>query len=298
MLDTPDPQYPFLKIEKIIQQYLETPLQIERDYPGLYSGIKRLDEFTGGFQPGELVIVSGYPFMGQEAFLECVALNVAFKQKLPVAYFSLSKKRWKLAESLMAKMARVDHSRLATGHLTKEDEKKVQLTQNNFREMSLYINDSNGITVHDFRRHLDECLNGKYHVKPTLIIVDYLQLIQGCGDCANRKDEIETTLYELEDTSRSKNVPIIIHSLLYPDCRSRRCRDPNQRPILADLMNSPETAMIDKYADTVLFFHRDIIRRKDGEPEPDENKLEVISEKSRNGHIGTVYLDFDTLILK
>ncbi len=290
MIDQHDQQYPFLKIGAIVQQYMDTPSIKLGEVTGIKTGLKTLDDFTGGFHPGELVIVSGFPHMGQDDFLECLAWDVASKQKVPVAYFSLGRKRWKLAERLLAKIAQVDRSRLATGHLRKEDEEKVQAVQKNFQEIPLYINDSNGLTAHDIRRHLDECLVGEYGVLPGLVIVDYLQLIQGWGGAATRKDEIDAILSELADIARSGNVPLILNSLLYPECRGGQTHYTGQMPILADLMSVPETSSIDKYADTVMFFHRNVMPERSGGPSPDNCILSVIIEKSRKNCAGCVHL--------
>jgi replicative DNA helicase len=233
-----------------------------------------LDSFTGGFHPGELIVVSGHNDQIQNRFLEGLALNVACEQQIPVAYFSFKRDRWSLAEDLLVHMTQVHRANFAHGPLGKEDAGKVKKALKAFQDSPLYINDSNEFTAHEISQNLELYLD-----KPGLIIVDCLQLVQGWGEAIDRKEEIDLILCELKNIARTRNAPIVLGSLLYPYCRSSLNCKPNNPPIMADFMNAPETARVAAHADTVLFFHREPLHLSGGGPWSDCNNVEVIIEK-------------------
>ncbi|MEA3465124.1 MAG: DnaB-like helicase C-terminal domain-containing protein [Thermodesulfobacteriota bacterium] len=302
MLEQPDPQYPFLRVEDIVKDYLQVLPKKRGAASGLSSGYKYLDEATGGFKEGELIIVSApWPYLA-DCFLQNLALNVAQDQQRPVAYFSLGQKRDPLVHEMIGIMAQVDSARIRTGYLRDDEKERLATISDSFVDVPLFINDTNGQSVHDMRRHLKGCLEGQYGVKPALVIVDYLQLIVAWGKELPRKDEIDEILSELEDLAYTEKVPLVIKSLLYPACRTMECQQ--HRPVLADYMKASETALIDNYADRVFFVYRDIFGKRvggygerygsyGGPESPDENQLEIIVAKNPNGVLANIFLDWD-----
>ncbi len=304
MLDPYDCPRDFEKIEDVAREHIETEKTKSGEIIGLRTGYDNLDEFTGGFQPGELIVVSGFPHMGKNSFLINVALNVAVQQQIPVAYFSLGKKRWILVERVLSCLGKFSSHRLRTGFMREEDNAKLLSAQQKLKDAPLYINDFSGLTVPEMKCDLDSLAKGKVHVddnipgrlgvKVGLVIVDHLQLIQSWSEEGSSKNEIRVILDEIKRAARTMEVPFILNSLLYPpDDQTVAHLTERRAPVLENLMRVPETAWIDKYADTVMFCHRDIGLAFSGAPEPDGSRMEVRIEKCSNGLIGSRYLSFD-----
>jgi replicative DNA helicase len=208
MLEPYDCPHDFLKIDDVAREYIETEKTKPGEIIGLRTGYDNLDEFTGGFQPGELIVVSGYPHMGKRFFLLNVALNVAVKQQIPVAYFSLGEKRWSLVERVFSSLGKFSSHRLKTGFMREEDNAKFSTAQQKLKSAPFFINDHSGLTVPEMKRdldslvkgsvHVDENLPGRHGVNIGLVIIDYLQLIQSWSEEGSRKNEIGVILDEIK----------------------------------------------------------------------------------------------------
>lgn len=304
MLEPYDCPHDFLKMEDVAREYVEKEKTKPGEITGIRIGYDNLDEFTGGLQPGELTVVSGYPHMGKSFFLINVALNVAIKQKIPVAYFSLGEKRWILVERILSSLGKFSSHRLRTGFMREEGNSKLFSAQKKLEDAPLYINDLSGLTVPEMKRDLDRLATGSIHVddnlpgrpgvKVGLVIVDHLQLIQSWSEEGSRKNEVRVILDELKSAARDMEVPFIMKSRLYPpDDEAATHLAERRTPVLEDLMRTPETAWIYKYADTVMFCHREVGSAYSGGPKPDSSGFEVRIEKCWNGLVGSRYLSFD-----
>lgn len=299
MLNRPNPidlienRYsPFVRIEDVVKDYLEKqPWMKAEKITGLPSGITGLDQVTDGFQPGEIVVVSG----SSDIFLQNVALNVASSERKPVAYFSLTTKGFPLASCLIAKIAGIDQGRIRTGHMSEKQKERLKKVQEKFIDVPLYINDNNGQSVYDIQRHIQNHLMKKLGTKPALIIIDCLQMIVPWGKDVSRKNQIDHILSELEDFAHSTAIPIAIGSLCYPASPARGF---DNGPQLTDLIAHPETALIDNYADKVFFVYRenldDLIEEYGnsyGGPDyPSGSQLKLSVTKNPNGVFASIVL--------
>ncbi len=251
---------------------------------GTPSGFADLDTITGGFQPGNLIIVAARPSMGKSALVTNIAENVALDRKnpLPVALFSLEMAEAELAQRFVASQAFIDGDKIRKGRLHKEsDFKKVIDSAEAFHAAPLYIDDSSDIGTLEIRakaRRLQQ-----QHGQLGLIIIDYLQLMRPDGRVENRVQQIGEMSRGLKILAGELNVPVIALSQLSRGVESRT----DKRPMLSDLR---ESGNIEQDADLVMFIYRDEYYNKDDE----ENKglAELIIGKHRNGAIGHVDLVF------
>ena len=197
-----------------------------------------------------------------------------------------------MAHNLIAGIAGVELGRIRTGNLSSDQKEHLKKTREKFVDVPLLINDTDGQSVYDIRRHIQEYLMGKEEIKPVLIVIDCLQMIVPWGRYVSRKNQIDEILNELETLAHSTEIPIIIGSQFYPACPSREFE---QIPRLSDLISHPETALVDNYADKIFFTFRDDLEtmldehgeRYDsyGGPEypDDHNSTRIIVAKCPNG---------------
>ena len=249
---------------------------------GTPSGFRRLDEITGGFQPGNLIILAARPAMGKSTFVCNVAENVAWKAQLPVAFFSLEMSETELAHRFIASRARISSDRLRKGQVTK-DWQKVLKACNELAEAPLWIDDSSDLSLLDLRakcRRLHSSAGGL-----GVVIVDYIQLMRADDPRINRVEQVGQMSRGLKILARELQVPVIALSQL--------SRAPEQRtgkekgvPILSDLR---ESGSLEQDADIVAFLFREDYYDEDSE-RPGE--ADLIMAKHRNGPIGKVPLAF------
>ncbi|HMI81219.1 MAG TPA: replicative DNA helicase [Solirubrobacterales bacterium] len=258
----------------------------ETEMTGTPSGFRDIDALTGGFQPGNLVIVAARPAMGKSALVANIAENVAVKKNLPVAFFSLEMSEVELAQRFIACRARISGDKLRKGQVSQRDWPKVVRACNELEEAPLWFDDSSDLGILDLRAkarrlHAQEQERGGLG----LIILDYMQLMRSDDHRANRVEQVGQMSRGLKILARELDVPVLAISQL---SRAPEQRTP-PKPQLSDLR---ESGQIEQDADVVAFLYREDYYR-DPDEEPD-SLADLIIAKHRNGPIGTrklVFLD-------
>jgi len=248
---------------------------------GISTGFDDFDLQTSGLQPSDLIIVAGRPSMGKTAFSMNLAENAAIKSGEPVAIFSMEMPSEQLAMRMMSSLGRIDQHRIRTGKLEQDDWPRLSSAVSLLSEAPLFIDDTPALSPGELRaraRRLKRENGGKLG----LIIIDYLQLMQGGGKQENRATEISEISRSLKALAKELEVPVIALSQLNRGLEQR----PNKRPIMSDLR---ESGAIEQDADVIAFIYRDEVYNEDS---PDKGVAEIIIAKQRNGPIGTVRLTF------
>ncbi|WP_090574561.1 replicative DNA helicase [Paenibacillus sp. OV219] len=247
---------------------------------GIPSGFSDLDKMTSGFQRNDLIIIAARPSVGKTAFALNVAQNVGVRSKETVAIFSLEMSAAQLVQRMICAESNVDAGRMRTGYLEGDDWEKLTMAIGSLSEAQIYIDDTPGITVADIRA---KCRRLKKERGLGMILIDYLQLIQGRGKAGeNRQQEVSEISRTLKQIARELEVPVIALSQLSRGVEQRQ----DKRPMMSDLR---ESGSIEQDADIVAFLYRDDYYDKESEK---KNIIEIIIAKQRNGPVGTVELAF------
>ena len=249
---------------------------------GIPCGFTDLDKLTSGLQPSDLILVAARPSMGKTAFTLNIGAHVALKEHKNVAFFSLEMSKQQLVQRMLCSEGGIDSQKLRKGELDKTDWGKLVNVANKVAEAPLYIDDTAGITVMELR---SKARRLKAEKGLDLIIIDYLQLMQGRtgkGATDNRQQEISEISRSLKAVARELNVPVIALSQLSRSVESRQIK----RPMLSDLR---ESGSLEQDADIVMFLYREDYY----DPETvNKNITEVIVAKHRNGPVDTVKMFF------
>src|SRR5260221_522379 len=264
--------------------YLEKHSTGELEMTGTPSGFRDIDAITGGFQPGNLIIVAARPAMGKSAIVANIAENVAVKRQMPVAFFSLEMSEVELAQRFIACRARISGDKLRKGQVAQKDWPKVVRACNELEEAPLWFDDSSDLGIRALRakaRRLHAQTQDQGGLG--LVIVDYLQLMRADDPRANRVEQVGQMSRGLKILARELAVPVLAISQL---SRAPEQRSP-PKPMLSDLR---ESGSIEQDADVVAFLYREDYYR-DPEDEPD-GLADVIIAKHRNGPIGSPKLVF------
>ncbi|HHJ38953.1 MAG: replicative DNA helicase [Methylothermaceae bacteria B42] len=247
---------------------------------GVSSGFVDLDQMTAGLQPADLIIVAGRPSMGKTTFAMNIAENVAIKEQLPVAVFSMEMPGDHLAMRMMSSLGRIDQHRLRIGRLEDEEWPRMTSAINILAGTKLFIDDTPALSPTELRARARRLT--REHGQLGLIVIDYLQLMQAPGGGENRTAEISEISRGLKALAKELNVPVIALSQLNRNLEQR----PNKRPVMSDLR---ESGSIEQDADVIIFIYRDEVYNEDS---PDKGTAEIIIAKQRNGPIGTLRLTF------
>src|SRR5699024_6393222 len=238
-----------------------------------------LDRMTSGFQRNDLIIIAARPSMGKTAFALNIAQNVAINSDENVAIISLEMGADQLVQRMLCEEGNINSQRLRTGKLEQEDWEKLTLAMGSLSHAGVFIDDSPGIRVSDIR---SKCRRLKQEYGLGMIIIDYLQLIQGNANSQeNRQQEVSEMSRSLKGLARELEVPLIALSQLSRGVESRQ----DKRPMMSDLR---ESGSIEQDADIVGFLYRDDYYEDDAE----NSNIEIILAKQRNGPTGTVELHF------
>ncbi len=262
-----------------INAFLDTSKRIK----GISTGFLKLDEMTGGMREGELIILAARPAMGKTAFALNIAQHVTSNPKNPkaVAVFSLEMSKESLLTRMVCAAARVDQQRFRAGYLNHEERHALQDALFKIVESPLYLDDTAGTNLMDVHSKLRR-LQAEQDLG--LVIIDYLQLMQGRGRFENRVQEISSLSRGFKLMSKELRVPFLVLSQL---SRAPETRPGDHRPMLSDLR---ESGSIEQDADMVGFIFREEVYR------PDKESLKGIAEfilaKQRNGPTGRVKLAF------
>jgi len=283
----------FVHIKQVLDKYFEVPptpgVEGYQPIPHALAGLSGLDDFLGGFQRSDLIIIAGRPSMGKTSLALSIARNAAVQQRATVALFSLEMAREALVQRLLSSEARVNSRHIRLGLNTEEEERRIMEATGVLSEAPIYIDDFPQLRVAEMR---GKARRLHYEQGIDLIIVDYLQLMQGDGR-ENRVQEISYISRSLKALARELNVPVIAVSQLSraPEWRASHI------PLLSDLR---ESGSIEQDADVVIFIYRDEIYYKTEDEwlkdHPDEEYpreiADIIIAKHRNGPIGQIKARF------
>ncbi len=255
----------------------------ERDehITGVATGYDELDKMTAGMQPSDLIIMAGRPSMGKTALAMNMVQHAALIEKVPVAVFSLEMSMEQLALRMLCSLGRIDSQRIRTGRLHESDWPKLTRATGMLTDAPIFIDDTAGITVLEMRAKARR-LKSEHDLG--MVVVDYLQLMQGTGKIENRAQEISDISRSLKAMAKELDVPVIALSQLNRSLESRT----DKRPQLSDLR---ESGAIEQDADVIMFIYRDEVYNR-SEDNPNRGIAEIIVGKQRNGPIGTVKLTF------
>lgn len=244
---------------------------------GVPTGFTDLDYRTSGLQNSDLILVAARPAMGKTSFALNIAQYAAIHSKVPVAVFSLEMSKEQLVNRMLCSEVMIDSQKMRIGKLEDSDWQKMAMALGPLSEAPIYIDDTPGVSVMELRA---KCRRLKLEKNLGLIVIDYLQLMQGRGRNENRQQEVSEISRSLKILAKEINVPVITLSQLSraPEART------DHRPMLSDLR---ESGAIEQDADMVMFLYRDDYYNPETEK---QNVAEVIIAKNRNGSTGTVEL--------
>ena len=272
----------FVPLRDLVHESFDTIEKLQ-EHKGLVTGVPTgfvdLDERTSGLQPSDLIIVAARPSMGKTSFTLNVAQHVGTKTEMTVGFFSLEMSKEQLFMRLLTSEARIDAHRFRGGFLSEKDYGRLSLALGTLAESRVFVDDSASIGVLEMRAKARR-LKAEHGLH--LLVVDYIQLMQGRGRFDNRQQELAAISRSLKGLAKELHVPIVALSQLSraPDARA------DHRPQLSDLR---ESGALEQDADLVLFIYReDQYERK----EETEGVAEIIIGKQRNGPTGTVKLAF------
>ncbi len=258
---------------------------------GIPSGLVDLDNLTAGFHPGELIVIAGRPSMGKTALALTIARNAAVDNKHGVGIFSLEMANQELAMRMLCSEARVNSHLVRTGNLPQKQWKNLSIHVGVLAEAPIYIDDSAAITVLEVRSKARR-LMAEHDIE--LIIVDYLQLMQGPRNVENRQQEISVITRSLKALAKELNIPVVALSQLSRAVESRN-------PPIPQLSDLRESGAIEQDSDVVMFLYRkwfyDKFKQSDSDIDDFEDKTDkkaatIIVAKQRNGPTGTVKTTF------
>ncbi|EHE86352.1 replicative DNA helicase [Latilactobacillus curvatus CRL 705] len=283
-------------IEQIDKLY-----QNEEDITGLSTGYRDLDKITAGLHEDELIILAARPGVGKTAFVLNIAQNIGTKTNENIAIFSLEMGAEQLVNRMLCAEGSIDANHLRTGQLDELEWQNLIVAMGSLSKANIYIDDTPGVKMAEIRAKCRRLAKEKGGVG--LIVIDYLQLIEGSGQ-ENRQQEVSAISRQLKKLAKELRVPVIALSQLSRGVEQRQ----DKRPVLSDIR---ESGSIEQDADIVAFLYRDDYYRdepgEDGDdfgggnppaPAPqqsddtDVGEVEVIIEKNRAGARGTVKLLF------
>ena len=279
----------FVKISDVLRDSMEEIDELfknNEDITGLSYGYRALDLMTTGLHEDELIILAARPGVGKTAFALNVAQNIGTSTDENVAIFSLEMGATQLVNRMLCAEGTINANNLRTGQLTEEEFEKLFVAMGSLSKANIFIDDTPGIRVSEIRAKSRRLMQERGGLG--LIIIDYLQLIEGSGR-ESRQQEVSEISRQLKKLAMELNVPVIAISQLSRSVEQRQ----DKRPILSDLR---ESGSLEQDADIVAFLYRDdYYRSEEGEEEDemdDDNVVEVLIEKNRSGARGTVKLLF------
>ena len=266
----------------------------DRDkYAGIPTGFTYLDTVLTGMGRSDLIILAARPGMGKTSFALNIATNVAKKQKIPVAIFSLEMTKDQLTSRILSAEAGIDSQAFRTGKLKDEDWDDLARASEILHDAPIYMDDTSGITIPEVKAKIRRINQDPSRPDIGLVIIDYLQLMTSGRRTENRVQEISDITRNLKIMAKELNVPVIALSQLSRSAEKATGRS-DHRPQLSDLRDS---GSIEQDADVVLFLYRQAYynSHQDGaeEQQADERTAECIVAKNRHGETSTVQLGWD-----
>ena len=277
----------FVPLRDLVQSSFSTIEKLQQ-HKGLVTGVPTgfvdLDEITSGLQPSDLVLVAARPSMGKTSFVLNIAQHVGTNTQMTVGFFSLEMSKEQLFLRLLTSEARIDAHRFRSGFLSEKDYGRLSHALGTLAEARVFIDDTASIGVLEMRAKARR-LQKEHGLH--LLVIDYIQLMQGRGRFESRQQELASISRSLKGLAKELNVPIVALSQLSraPETRS------DHRPQLSDLR---ESGALEQDADVVMFIYRqEQYRNEDGQPDQGtEGVAEIIVGKQRNGPTGTIKLAF------
>lgn len=268
-------------LEKTLGRMEELLHTAQDGVTGLSTGFTDLNKKTAGLQNSDLIIVAARPSMGKTTFAMNLCENAAMENDKPVLIFSLEMPSEQLMMRMLSSLSRVDLTKIRTSQLDDEDWAKISGATGMLMERdNIFIDDRSGITPTELRVKARRM--AREHGGLSMIMVDYLQLMQVPGLQGNRTLEIAEISRSLKALAKELNVPVVALSQLNRTLENR----PDKRPINSDLR---ESGSIEQDADLIMFIYRDEVYHEDSK---DKGTAEIIIGKQRNGPIGNVRLTF------
>lgn len=252
---------------------------------GVKTGFRDLDKITAGLQKGDLIIIGGRPSMGKTTFAQNIIVNAATQTKnMGVLFFSVEMASAEIIDSMISDVSGIDNWNIRTGNISDADFAKIGDTLSEISEMKIYIDDTSSLNILELRNRARRA--AYQHPEIGLIVIDYLQLLQGTDRYAgNRVLEVSEISRGLKTLARDLSVPVVALSQLSRDSAKRD----NNRPQLHDLRDS---GAIEQDADLVMLIHREDYYHR-GEPNYENTNItELIVAKHRHGATGIVDLYF------
>jgi len=277
-------QQAFSPISKLILANIETLEENQGNrslVTGVPTGFSHLDNLTSGLQNSDLIILAARPSMGKTALALNIARNAAVDANIPVAIFSLEMSKEQLSLRMLCSEARIDSSRLRGGFFSMEDWHRLTDAAGILSETPIYIDDSPSLTAMEIRAKARRL---KMDKNIGLIVIDYLQLMQGRASAERRDLEISEISRSLKALAKELELPVLALSQLNRMLEQRT----DKRPRLSDLR---ESGALEQDADVVAFIYRDEVYNKE-EDNPRRGTAEILLSKQRNGPTGDVNLTF------
>jgi replicative DNA helicase len=277
-------QQAFYPLSKIILGNIETLEENQGNrslVTGIPTGFSRLDNLTSGFQNSDLIILAARPSMGKTALALNIARNAAVDANIPVAVFSLEMSKEQLSLRMLCSEARIDSSRLRGGFFSMEDWHRLTDAAGILSESPIYIDDSASLSAMDIRAKARRL---KMEKNIGLVVIDYLQLMQGRAGAERRDIEISEISRSLKALAKELDLPVLALSQLNRMLEQRN----DKRPRLSDLR---ESGALEQDADVVAFIYRDEVYNKE-EDNPNKGVAEILLSKQRNGPTGDIFLTF------
>jgi replicative DNA helicase len=278
----------FVWIKKILYptfERIEALQAAKGGITGVPTGFYGLDELTGGFQKGDLVIIAARPSMGKTSLVTGIALHAAIAHQVPIALFSLEMSKEQLVQRMLCSEALVDLGRLLRGRLSDDDYVRLAQAAGHLNTAPIWIDDSGSLNVLEMRAKARRLKADQPELG--LVVVDYIQLMNAHGDAENRQQEVSAISRGLKALAKELEVPILALSQLSraPEQRS------DHRPQLSDLR---ESGSLEQDADLVMFLYRPeyYLGREEAQEKGVVGKAELIIGKQRNGPTGIVDLFF------
>jgi replicative DNA helicase len=272
-----------IPIKEIVNKNFERLEKIFREgksITGISTGYVELDKLTSGFQPSELLILAARPSQGKTALALNLAENIAIRAGLPVALFSLEMSKESLLQRLIASVAQIDAHKFRTGHLSREDWRRMTEALGTISASPLWIDDAGSISVLEIGAKARRLQRDR---ELKLLIVDYLQLITARGRFGNRQEEVASISRGLKGLAKELQIPVLVLSQL-----TRAPERDERGPQLSDLR---ESGAIEQDADVVMFIYRPHFFKAGASPEERE-ETELRIAKQRNGPTDNVKFVF------
>jgi replicative DNA helicase len=251
----------------------------DEDFTGVPTGFKDLDKLLGGLQPSDLLIIAGRPGQGKTSFMLSIAKNAARNNKKHIAIFSMEMSNQQLVQRLISQETGIDSSKLRLGNLETNEWELFAESVDSLGSTKIFLDDTPGITPTQLRA---KCRRLHLEHKLDLIIIDYIQLMQGEKRNENRTQEVSYISRNLKILAKELNVPVLTAAQLSRAIEQRQ----DKQPVLSDLR---ESGSLEQDADIVMFIHRP---DKEDPESIMQNMVEIQISKHRNGPTGKIQLVF------